>query len=776
MNIVTITEKTYPLLQKFIEKEHPISFRYFKTKNIDVVNNHIITLIGEINQEPIAYAHVDHENGINWVGICVLQQEQGKKYGKQIFASLIKYIHENNIPNIQLSVDVDNYRAINLYLKNNFKITQICKKYYIMKLNNYKVIQLPVSLGEALDKLTILDIKMEKLKENRLKEVKKEYNVLFDNFKSFVEEHSFYYSILKKINLKIWEMQDEFRYNSNENNKTELCKKIIIDNDRRFRVKKKINDVTNSFLKEQKGYKQKKAFVLTHLGLGDNITAIGMVRYLSTCYDKVIVVCKKKNEKNVKSFYNDDKDIEIYSVLNDTKISVNFGFSIKKFNEITKDMDVYLCGNCHNKKNKIYSLPFSFYDDAKISTSTFWDYFYIPDSEFSNRLYKILEGNINYVFIHNTSSVGKVFSIEHIEKKLKISRNDILMINPCYNIYDYNHKFYDIANKFINHKLIDYTKTIINAEYVIVCDSSFMCVALNLEIKTDKCFYIARRNRSYAHLYNDKYIFDKNLRRQKFINLNTDKTTPITSVTPLNNDLNIDKTDPVAIHNMKKVVSFCLYGKKALYCLGAIENIKIIEKLYKGWEIYIYYNNIPDKILELLKGMNCKLIHCNSNGYKWEGMFWRFFPFDDDDIDIWISRDCDSRVTTREIELVDQWLNSDKCFHIIRDHPYHGIKILGGTFGVKNYKFRKISNLQPIQYYMELYYKKYHKNIEKWPDQTFLCGYVWNIVKNDQMAHISYNKLRFSKTDIFIKPVEDFVGKIISPSPETLKLYKDYLI
>ena len=46
---------------------------------------------------------------------------------------------------------------------------------------------------------------------------------------------------------------------------------------------------------EQKGYKLKKAFVLTHLGLGDNINSIGMVTYLSTCYDEVVVVCKEHN-------------------------------------------------------------------------------------------------------------------------------------------------------------------------------------------------------------------------------------------------------------------------------------------------------------------------------------------------------------------------------------------------------------------------------------------------------------------------------------------------
>lgn len=145
-------------------------------------------------------------------------------------------------------------------------------------------------------------------------------------------------------------MQDEFRYNNC--NKVDLCFKIIEDNDRRFRVKKKINDLTNSSLKEQKGYKPKKAFVLTHLGLGDNITAIGMVRYLSTCYDEVVVVCKNRNKKNMELFYQDDDSIKIYNIENDKNISPRYGFNINKFKQITKGYSLYLCGN-HNLSKKM---------------------------------------------------------------------------------------------------------------------------------------------------------------------------------------------------------------------------------------------------------------------------------------------------------------------------------------------------------------------------------------------------------------------------------------
>ena len=53
---------------------------------------------------------------------------------------------------------------------------------------------------------------------------------------------------------------------------------------------------------------------MSHQGLGDMITSIGIVRYLSTCYDEVIVVCKQKNLNNIQKFYKDDSTIKLYSI------------------------------------------------------------------------------------------------------------------------------------------------------------------------------------------------------------------------------------------------------------------------------------------------------------------------------------------------------------------------------------------------------------------------------------------------------------------------------
>ena len=192
---------------------------------------------------------------------------------------------------------------------------------------------------------------------------------------------------------------------------------------------------------------------MTHLGLGDNITAIGAVRYLSTCYDKVFVVCKEKNKKNMELFYDDDKTIEIYPVICDKYISPRKGFDINTFKNITKNMDLYLAGShCLIKHPEPYTdLPFNFYRDMNINEKYFWQYFHVNISSESKSLFNKLKGVSNYIFIHNSASTGNAFSIVEIENKLKFNKQEILVINPNNNIYNRTEPFFELANEFLNH-------------------------------------------------------------------------------------------------------------------------------------------------------------------------------------------------------------------------------------------------------------------------------------------------------------------------------------
>lgn len=218
---------------------------------------------------------------------------------------------------------------------------------------------------------------------------------------------------------------------------------------------------------------------------------------------------------------------------------------------------------------------------------------------------------------------------------------------------------------------------------------------------------------------------------------------------------------------MNKIISFCLYGHSDFYCLGLIENINIINEKYNDWKIYVYYNNIPDNIINILKNKeNTYLFECNHRGYKWEGMFWRFYPIEDENIDYFLSRDADSRISDREMNLVNYWISSNTSFHIIRDHPFHRIEILGGMFGVNLKKIKNLlinNNFKNINYYIEEYNNIYNKDVEKWPDQDFLQKFIYPIIKNDNISHISYENLRYSKNDILIPTDSNFIGCPIQP-------------
>lgn len=221
---------------------------------------------------------------------------------------------------------------------------------------------------------------------------------------------------------------------------------------------------------------------------------------------------------------------------------------------------------------------------------------------------------------------------------------------------------------------------------------------------------------------------------------------------------------------MKKVISFCIYGDKYKYTIGLIKNIEIINSKYPEWKIHIYYFDIPEYIFDILKKQkNCIFFPCKHKGYKWEGMFWRFYPIESD-VDIMLSRDADSRITDREMNLVEKWIKSDKTFHIIRDHMGHRIEILGGTWGCKVRQFNERYKIKPIDEYLKFYYSKFQKNVERQPDQYFLKENIYPLIKNDNMSHISFEFLRYSKDDIKINKCENnFIGKDIDFTMEEIK-------
>ena len=121
-----------------------------------------------------------------------------------------------------------------------------------------------ISAGEFLDKLSILEIKLNKIKDLiSLNEVKKEYEILNEtknNNINFSKEIEILYKDLKETNEKLWTIEDEIRLcekNSDfKDNFIQLSRDVYFTNDKRSKTKSEINKILGSNIKEVKQYTQ----------------------------------------------------------------------------------------------------------------------------------------------------------------------------------------------------------------------------------------------------------------------------------------------------------------------------------------------------------------------------------------------------------------------------------------------------------------------------------------------------------------------------------------
>ena len=121
-----------------------------------------------------------------------------------------------------------------------------------------------ISAGELLDKLSILEIKLNKINDPvLLNEVKKEYEILNKTKNkniNFSKEIEFLYKDLKETNEKLWKFEDEIRLcekNSDFKDKfIQLARDVYFKNDKRSKIKLEINKISGSNIQEVKQYTQ----------------------------------------------------------------------------------------------------------------------------------------------------------------------------------------------------------------------------------------------------------------------------------------------------------------------------------------------------------------------------------------------------------------------------------------------------------------------------------------------------------------------------------------
>lgn len=152
--------------------------------------------------------------------------------------------------------------------------------------------KIEVSVGEAVDKLSILELKLKKISnENKKREIQKEIDCI--DCSAYIKRYRYFYKILMYVNEKIWDLTDIVK--TNPDNYSEISKQIFDYNQKRFRLKHWFNLITNSNIKEQKSYALTQCSIV--VDEDTYYSKLPQICYLALDYDKITV-----NHPNVLNF------------------------------------------------------------------------------------------------------------------------------------------------------------------------------------------------------------------------------------------------------------------------------------------------------------------------------------------------------------------------------------------------------------------------------------------------------------------------------------------
>jgi len=201
---------------------------------------------------------------------------------------------------------------------------------------------------------------------------------------------------------------------------------------------------------------------------------------------------------------------------------------------------------------------------------------------------------------------------------------------------------------------------------------------------------------------------------------------------------------------MKKIISYSLYGTDEKYTIGLKRNIDLLDDVFPGWIIRVYYDDsISEEVLDRSNPSVEYIKIKNDNNY----MFWRFYAWDDPDVDIFISRDVDDRLNRHDFSMISEWEKSSYGFTVARS-PFaggaHNIPMLGGMWGGKpkcyNIKMRDLIEK----------FKTHHTTTQRGDDQFFLITYIWPLVASSTQSYGS--KFNYECADHKDLPIESRIG------------------
>jgi len=229
---------------------------------------------------------------------------------------------------------------------------------------------------------------------------------------------------------------------------------------------------------------------------------------------------------------------------------------------------------------------------------------------------------------------------------------------------------------------------------------------------------------------------------------------------------------------MKKIISFSLWGNMRLYCIGAIKNALLAKKYFPEWICRYYYDeSVPKIIIEYLNSLdNVELKYMDlPSGAKYYkqngqyGMFWRFYPFNDNDVEVWMARDTDSRISEHEAKKIDDFLESDKILHTFSNLNEKLCRGCGVSFRnyINNNNTRIFNN---NQLNLDVLLKDQDKiNCKFYDDENFLNNILFPYFKNFYLR-----SERFPTNKKFYNNLTgNFIGEVLDEYDKNIDKNKD---
>lgn len=135
--VTSITPDNTHLIEAFLADAGDAlkGFRYYNRRDVAVSAGHLVTFVVLYNHQPVAYGHLDEEDGTVWLGVAVVERLYGKGLGKLMMQLLFTEARLQGIPTIQLAVDNDNAVAIAMYEKLGFETLKIGENNRFLALN-----------------------------------------------------------------------------------------------------------------------------------------------------------------------------------------------------------------------------------------------------------------------------------------------------------------------------------------------------------------------------------------------------------------------------------------------------------------------------------------------------------------------------------------------------------------------------------------------------------------------------------------------------------------